>query len=251
MGASRWATVGLRIAALMQASGYSAIWTAAPGVAALQVSEAGALAYRYAWRPDGTALAYTSSSTDLVLAPALGGATKLLAHHATPGDSIDASTLVWAPDGSRIAYLAGEVDIIQDHRRVYSVDPSPALPSPVLHSPQVAVGAGDAIDFRWSPDSSRLLFRAMAGSDEVADGLSELYLARADGASSVLVSAAGLSGRDLRHYAWASDGARYAWQEGGDYGACTVLTADRDGGDVRVALDVTAPWAEVGWFTVR
>ncbi len=247
----RWAPVGLRIAALMQASNYSAIWTAAPGVAALQVSEAGAFAYQYAWRPDGTSLAYTSNSIDLALAPALGGATKLLAHHAAAGDSIDAFTLAWAPDGSRIAYLAGDVDIIQDHRRVYSADPSLAAPAPILHSPQVVVGAGDATDFRWSPDSSRLLFRAAATATALADGRPELHLARADGSSSIVVSTAGLDGRYLAGYDWASDGTRYAFQQGNDYGLCTLFTANRDGGDVRVALDVTAPWAEVGWFTVR
>ena len=235
----------------MQASNYSAIWTAAPGVAALQVSEAGAFAYQYAWRPDGTSLAYTSNSIDLALAPALGGATKLLAHHAAAGDSIDAFTLAWAPDGSRIAYLAGDVDVVQDHRRVYSADPSLAAPAPILHSPQVVVGAGDATDFRWSPDSSRLLFRAAATATALADGRPELHLARADGSSSIVVSTAGLDGRYLAGYDWASDGTRYAFQQGNDYGLCTLFTANRDGGDVRVALDVTAPWAEVGWFTVR
>ncbi len=247
----KWAPVGLRIAALVQAQGDSAIWTSAPAGAALQVSEVGALAFQYAWRPDGTSLAYTSNSVDLALAPALGGVTKLLAHMAGAGDSIDAFSLAWAPDGSRIAFLAGDVDVIQDHRRVYSADPSLALPAPILHSPQVVVGAGDAMDFRWSPDSSRLLFRAVATAAALANGRPELYLARADGSSSILVSTAGLADRYLTGYDWASDGAHYAFQQGNDYGACTLFTADRNGGNVHVALDVTEPWAEVSWFTVR
>ncbi len=247
----KWSPVGLRIAALMQAQGSSAIWTSAPGGAPLQVSEAGAFAFRYAWRPDGSSLAYTSDGIDLVLAPALGGPTKLLAHHGTPGDSIDAFTLAWAPDGSRIAYLAGVVDIFQDYRRLYSVDPTLAVPATLLHSPQVVAGAGDTLDFAWSPDSTRLLFRAMATAQALADGRPELYLAYADGSSSAITSTAGLADRYLTGYDWSSDGARYAWQQGSDLGACTVFTADRTGADVQIALDVTAPWAEVSWFTVR
>jgi Tol biopolymer transport system component len=114
----------------------------------------------------------------------------------------------WSPDGSKLAYVA-EQDAV-GVRELYVVDFTSTPGEPVKVNGALAAAGNVELDVRWSPDSSKLLYRA----DEEAATRTELYLASFDGGSLTgvdKVSGAITSGGKVQAFRWAPDGDRFAY----------------------------------------
>lgn len=192
---------------------------------------------QFAWSPDGSRIAFLGEATvlgvpDLVtIRPDGTGMVRLNPDFAPPLQQV--VRFAWSPDSTRVAYAAN-----QDQLNVLELYVAPADGS----SPAVQVSgtmtAGGSLPneedtFAWSPDSTRLLYRA----DQDVDELVELYVSSADGTTNVRVS--GPVVQDVREPRWSPNGARIAYLAEQDApGRVDLYSVLPDGTDnVRVSAD--------------
>jgi Tol biopolymer transport system component len=115
---------------------------------------------------------------------------------------------IWAPDGQKLAYVA-EQDAA-GVRELYVVDFTSTPGAPVKVNGALVAGGNVELDVSWSPDSSKLLYRA----DQEVVTRTELYLASFDGGAltgTAKVSDALPSNGKVQAFRWAPDGARFAY----------------------------------------
>jgi hypothetical protein len=115
-------------------------------------------------------------------------------------------------------------DIIDpDHFRLFAVLDAPGA-TPALLSPHVSDTDGNVVDsgWRWSPDGTRIAYRARPG----ATGAHDLFLVGADGGGLEQVTALPGDGW-VSDIGWATDGSRYVWEEGDpDDGTYRIRSCD-------------------------
>lgn len=163
----------------------------------------------FAWSPDGSRIAYMADA-DADNVPELyavaatgGGATKL-------NDTLESDRYVldfaWSPDGTRVAYLANQdkSDVVELY-----VARAGGGGSTKLNDALVLNGNVDyTVGLNWSPDGSRLLYRADQDTDEVY----ELYAVPATGGGATKVNDPLVTGGDVDFdFAWSPDGSRVAY----------------------------------------
>ena len=96
------------------------------------------------------------------------------------------------------------------------------------------IANGDAFDFAWSPDGSRIAYIA----DQTSDTLLEVYTSNIDGSDNTRLTA-GLSGEEAVEFAWSADSERVAFSTGpsGRTPVPDKLYASRPDGGGRLQLN--------------
>jgi len=191
----------------------------------------------FAWSPDGSKLAFSSSQAFdgssatagtlnlwIINADGSGAAplTRLTASHA------GASSPTWSPDGTKIAYVSGRALDGSDTANgangtanvfVMSADGSGSTPL----SRATTSHAGGLLP-SWSPDGAHILFlsaRALDGSDNVITSFDpsnagyNLWVMNADGSASTHLTSFDLSQAGASGAVWSPDGTRIAFASTG------------------------------------
>lgn len=164
--------------------------------------------FLFEWAPDGSRVAYlgeseTVGAIDLITVRVDGTGTARINTPFVAGQFV--SRLAWSPDSTRIAYAANQDSMTT--RELY-VGPADGSTTGIrVSGPMVPGGAlaSDFVSFAWSPDSSRIAYRA----DQDIDGLVELFVSTPDGVSNVRVS--GALNANLEQFEWAPNSARIAY----------------------------------------
>jgi Tol biopolymer transport system component len=176
--------------------------------------EGGSVKIGFTWSSTSRWLVYTaetaSSAPEELFAVDLTGGPQapLTLNPALPPAGLVYPGPLWAPDGEKLAYVA-EQDAA-GVRELYVVDFTSTPGAPVKVNGALTAGGNVELDVSWSPDSSKLLYRA----DEEVATRTELYLASFDrGALTGAEKVSGElpSGGKVQAFRWAPDGARFAY----------------------------------------
>lgn len=164
--------------------------------------------FLFEWAPDGSRVAYLGESAaigavDLMTVRPDGTGTVRINAPFVTGQFV--SRLQWSPDSTRIAFAANQDSMTT--RELYVGPADGSSPSVRVSGPMVPGGAlaPDFVSFAWSPDSSRIAYRA----DQEQDALVELFVSTPDGLSNVRVS--GALNANLEQFEWAPNSSRIAY----------------------------------------
>jgi len=132
------------------------------------------------WSPDGSRLAYLGANAGgadvyTVLPDGTGHAR---VSTDAPGD---AWGITWAPDGTLLAYASTEESPLRYELFAATRD---GMGRRKLSGPLTAVGFAGVLEFKWSPDGSRIAYLATQDTDNTE----ELYSTNADGTGNVKLS---------------------------------------------------------------
>ena len=172
--------------------------------------------YGLQFSPDGSRVLYradqdTDQVFELYSVPATGGTPVKLNGELTSGGNVDYKGLQFSPDGSRVLYNAD-----QDTDGVFELYSVPATGgTPVkLNAGLPSGGNVDSYGLQFSPDGSRVLYRA----DQDTNGVTELYSVPATGGAPVKLNAELPSNGDVRYYGlqFSPDGSRVLYRANQD-----------------------------------
>lgn len=219
-----------------------------------QLTAAGRAERDGAWSPDGRRIAFVrldSSDTQtedawphLYVMDADGSHVRQL----TTGCG-SAATPSWSPDGARLVYSGTDCGGLAPpvRGRLYVVNGDGSDPHPI--TPE-SMTSGD-IGPDWSPDGTRILFRASGAGTSI-----EMFTIRPDGSGRAPLAAAGtvLCDGSVRAAHWSPDGTRVAYE---CLGAPFLMVASSDGTspvrltgpldpDVPIGGDYDAVWSPDG-----
>jgi Tol biopolymer transport system component len=171
----------------------------------------------FRWAPDSDRIAYIADQETLgvveIFAANPNGAfnSKLSSNVPLAQDQVVIDVISgkgifeWAPDSSRVAYLADQATLGQVE--LFSSTPAGAT-NDVVSGLLVSGGnveapippfSGEA--FLWSPDSSRIAYRA----DQDKNNVFELFSSRADGSDNKKISDDLSAGKAVQEFAWGSE----------------------------------------------
>ena len=211
---------------------------------------------KFSWSPDSSKIVYQADQdTDgiwelYVVNPDGSGRIKVNGTLVAGGRAINPA---WSPDGSKIVYIADQdTDNVYE---LYVVNPDGSGRIKVSGIMVAGGGVGQGLNnVTWSPDSSKIAYRADQDTDEV----NELYVVNADGSGLVKVSGTmngdvAASGTPIR---WSSDSSKIAYLADQDTaGVLELYVVNADGtGLVKVSgemvsggdvINMTPNW---GWF---
>jgi Tol biopolymer transport system component len=167
----------------------------------------------FTWSPEGTRLAFradkdTDAIFELYVAPADASTTPVkVSGTLTPNGGVGNGS--WSPNGKRLAFRADkETDGVFE---VYVVSPAGGG-EPTKVSGTLVSGGSVVPDPIWSPDATRLAFRA----DKETDGVFELFVSPAEGGTEpVKVSGSLIPGGSVVQsfgFSWSPDGSRLAFR---------------------------------------
>lgn len=151
---------------------------------------------------------------EVFASPVCGGApaaaTRISPSLTHPGDAlISQDALQYSPDLTRVAFLGdfGQDDVTE----LYVVAFTASGPGPALPASGTMPATADVVDFAWSPDGTRIAFRA----DRLLDGVPELWVAELGSAAAVPAKANGAlppGGYVRGGYRWSPDSTRIAYR---------------------------------------
>jgi len=145
--------------------------------------------------PDSSRVLYnadqdTDGVTEIYSVPSSGGTPVKLNDTLVAGGDVSSGGLQFSPDSSRVLYLADQdTDEVFE---IYSVSSSGGTPVK-LNDTLVAGGDVSYNDLQFSPDSSRVLYRA----DQDTDGVIEAYLVPSEGGTPVKINGPLVAGGSL------------------------------------------------------
>jgi len=190
----------------------------------------------FAWAPTGQQLAFTMvpSSSDgpleLVTINADGTGRTMISNGLRQG-GLFYSAFAWSPAATRIAYL------LEDTGNGVELATSRPDGSEAIRLAERLVSDGSGIEgifstVAWSPDGSSLAYVA-----EATPGSPELFVATADGATSLQISGPQVAGGFVGKSFWSPDGVRLAYLASQDTAGLTELFVGRaDGaGNIKVS----------------
>jgi Tol biopolymer transport system component len=162
----------------------------------------------YQWSSDGSYLAYMADgnsdnyfnlfsesadhSSNTRVNPVLGGGSSVFGFK-------------WSPDGSRLAYLTIST-VVGEPMTYYTVFPDGSGNMPI--NPVLPAGGSLTLDLKWSPDSSRIAYRARQEST-VAN---ELFCVMADGSNLMKINDTLAVGGNVVGFQWSPDGERIVYR---------------------------------------
>jgi Tol biopolymer transport system component len=163
----------------------------------------------FEWAPDGSHIAYiadqdTAGVYELFSVRPNGAGNARLSDDLDPGGSV--KSFAWAPDSSLAAYLADQDTALTDELFTSLPDRS-FNPNPVVSA--LADTSRDVFDFKWSPNSDLIAYRA----NQTNLTRTDLYVATPLGTAYNPISSLGLNGRTVESdYAWSPDGNLIAYR---------------------------------------
>ncbi|MHC4458897.1 MAG: TolB family protein, partial [Planctomycetota bacterium] len=177
----------------------------------------------FEWAPDSSAIAYAADQIDNntfeLFAVPPDGSDPPTEVSAISGSPFDVLEFKWAPDSSWLAYRADQnTEEVYElfTARLISVVPT-VFDTPIKVHPNLT-GNKDVKEFKWSPDSSRIAYRAEQDTDNVV----ELYTSPPDSSTgnTKINPNTFVPGQNVTAFAWAPDSSRLAYR------------ADQDANDV-------------------
>jgi Tol biopolymer transport system component len=211
----------------------------------------------FAWAPDASLLAYTANPDPITAAFELFTARPdgSFSSIKISGASIegDVDTFHWAPNSDYIAYRADQ-DVI-DRLELYVALPGVADSGLKVSGPMApALPNGNVVDFAWSPDSSRVAYRA----DQVSANQVELFSSTPDGGINDVVSGPLVSGGSVEApdppfsgaaFIWSPDSERIAYRADQDTNEVFELfTSEPNGSNNTLISGVLAVGGDVQTF---
>ncbi len=193
----------------------------------------------FAWAPTGQQLAFTmvppngDSPLELVTINADGTGRTMISNGLRQG-GLFYSAFAWSPAATRIAYL------LEDTGNGVELATSRPDGSGAIRLAGRLVSDGSGIEgifstVAWSPDGSSLAYVA-----EATPGSPELFVATADGATSLQISGPQVAGGFAGSGLWSPDGTRLAYLASQDTAGLTELyVGSADGaGNIKVSVPV-------------
>jgi Tol biopolymer transport system component len=176
------------------------------------------------WSPGSSRIAYLSNQR-------LAGLFELFTNLPNGSDNVRISggdsvlDFAWAPDE------ADETLAYSTERIIFTAPPNGGSSTQV--TPGLTVG-GRISDFGWSPDSSRIAYRA----DQRAVGVIELFTVEPDGSDNLRISGVPIEGGDVTDFVWSPDSSFIAYranQDSVDIFELYVTTPDGRLSDTKVS----------------
>jgi len=215
-----WSPDGTRLAYLADQDtlNVNELYTAAPDGSDMHKVNGplvvGGRVLNWSWSPDGTRLAYTarqdvSNVSELYSSAPDGTDNQKVSGTMVSGGNINTGPFrfSWSPSGTYLAYLADQD--VNNEFELYVATPDGLIRnqvSGVLVSGGDVAGANGINTVEWSPDSSRIAYRADANTDQVF----ELFTNVPNGSDNRLVSGA-MAGAGATFFAWSPDGTQVAY----------------------------------------
>ena len=164
----------------------------------------------FAWSPDSAQIVYVADAEqdgvrEVYLANADGSNhLKINGSVGVPG-VVQLSDVKWSPDGR---YIAQQVQMVSSGQTVGINTHDTQNPNSIRVNPTLAIGGSIGV-YAWSPDSSRIAYRA----DQDIVSVFELYSATPDGTVNDKLNGALLmpGGGVARNFAWSPDSSRIAY----------------------------------------
>ena len=163
---------------------------------------------RFRWSPDSSHIAYLADKetdgTDELYTVLPGGRDNIKISGPMVADG-DVWDFRWAPDSFRVAYSADEeTDTIGE---LYTVFPDSTNNIKVSGTMIPRGGVSSLGGFYWSPDSSRLAYRA---NQDIYKSF-ELYTVFSDGTDNIKVSGDVVTDGNVGYFKWSPDSSRLAY----------------------------------------
>jgi len=183
--------------------------------------------YSPAWSPDGTKIAFVSSSSSSSLSPSPPGFYHIYVMNADGTNPVRLTGGIyrdldpdWSPDGTKIAFISGNDFTAYD---IYVMNADGTNPVRLTQSPGYPAP-------RWSPDGTKIAFY----SRSAPDGPDDIYVMNADGTNPVrLTQSYGYGYGGVSSHEWSPDGTRIAFvshaRRGSDIYASHIHVMNADG----------------------
>ena len=181
------------------AAGGTAVKLNGPMVAGGDVSSIG-----LQFTPNGSRVIYMADQTvdevdEVFSVPAAGGAAVKLNGALAAGGDVHFHLV--SPDGSRVVYHADQT--ADDVNEIFSVPVAGGTPVK-LNGPLIIGGDVLSTPLQFSPDSSRVLYRA----DQTTDGIIEVFIVPAGGGTAVKVNGPLVAGGSVSEMQFSPDGSK-------------------------------------------
>jgi Tol biopolymer transport system component len=183
-----WSPGGSSIVFESTQTGYSELYEiTADGTSHMQLTFDKATATRASWSPDGKQVAFAKRSApnapyQLYLIPAAGGAETPVMTTSCNCDELDPT---WSRDGTTVAFDSRRD---QQASRIYTIELSTHVITPVTASPPGASGQTQDSNPTWAPDGHSLAFQRLA------KGTTSIYVTGPDDDGELTQIAGGVNG---------------------------------------------------------
>ncbi|MDX1964274.1 MAG: hypothetical protein SFX18_14060 [Pirellulales bacterium] len=162
------------------------------------------------YSPDGSRVLYLADQTtngvnELYIVSSVGGAGVKLNGPLVAGGNVSFGGFQFSPDGSRVLYLADQTT--DEVNEIFSVPRAGGIPVK-LNGPLVSGGDVSFGGFQFSPDGSRVLYRA----DQTTVGVTELFSVPSIGGVAVKLNGPLVAGGNVFSQQFSPDGSRVLYR---------------------------------------
>ena len=194
------------------------------------------------WAPDSSRVAYrhnanTSLRFELNTATPDGMSNVTVSDILDDGRNVQPGSFDWSPDSSRVAYIADRDAV--GNNELYTNTGGGGSHAKINSNLGTLAGTRAVTDYAWSPDSTRLAYRADEGATD--DQFTISSAPAAGGSSSEVADIIGIPGANTTAaaYAWSPDSSRIAFvaDRVGTSAVFSIHTAPGDGSATPVQID--------------